>query len=146
MPLRRRHEGKLPTSRFRGSNRRLIRVAYFVKSIRENHVSGINCQWPSNVPSSKQSEKVSDEESRRGERRGQGDRRKKKKYAKGRGDNEIAIATRRRRVSDSNSMHKRRVRASVYLLVGREESIMKGRRNISFEIRSRRRLYYYIFE
>lgn len=71
---------------------------------------------------------------------------RKKKYAKGRGDNEIAIATRRRRVSDSNSMHKRRVRASVYLLVGREESIMKGRRNISFEIRSRRRLYYYIFE
>lgn len=79
VPLRRRHEGKLPTSRFRGSNRRLIRVAYFVKSIRENHVSGINCRWPSNVPSSKQSEKVSDKESRRGERRGQGDRRKKKK-------------------------------------------------------------------
>lgn len=73
--------------------------------------------WPSNVPSSlvKQSEKVSRARSR-GRREGEEERKKKrkKKCAKGRGDNEIAIATRRRRVSSGNSMHKRRVRASVY--------------------------------
>lgn len=96
------------------------------------------------VVRSKQSEKVSRARSRE-EKGREGEEEKKEKYAKGRGDNEIAIATRRRRVSGGNSMHKRRVRASVYFLVGREESIMKGRRNISFEIRSKRRLYY-IFE
>lgn len=82
VPLHRRHEGKLPTSRFRGSNRQLIRVAYFVKSIRESHVSGINCRWPSKralvVVRSKQSEKVSSEELKREERRRDRERIKKK--------------------------------------------------------------------
>lgn len=112
VPLRRRHEGKLPASRFRGSDRRLIRVAYFVKSIRESHVSGINCRVALQralVARETIGESISGEESRK---EGGGEERKKKrkkKCAKGRGDNEIAIATRRRRVSSGNSMHKRRV-------------------------------------